>query len=606
MSAPAGRLATDEAVVVDVRDLRIDVLDKDVDIVDEVSLQISAGKVLGLVGESGCGKTTIGMALLGHCRHGAGMVSGSIHVDGTDLMTVSVREMDSIRGRVVAYIPQDPPTALNPVLRIGTQLREMLDTHLPEVSARDRDRRLRETLREASLPEDDHFLRRYAHQLSGGQQQRAALAMAFLCRPRVIVCDEPTTGLDVSTQARVLQTVRELAQIHRSAVLYVSHDLAVVSALADRVAVMYAGRVVESGTRDQIFGAPAHPYTRQLLNAVPEINSLRPPVGIAGYAPLPGARPAGCFYWPRCPWTIDRCRAEFPGTAEFAPGHVVRCHRAFDGLSIPSASTLLTRAPAGDIVLSARDITARYRGEAVVHDASFDLRSHDCLAIVGESGSGKTTLARCIVGLHREYSGGVILRGVELSLSARRRSDDQRRQVQYIFQNPFASLNPRRTVGDSIAMPLRLFLSMGKKRAWGRVSEMLDRVSLASSVMTAYPEQLSGGERQRAAIARALAAEPAVLICDEITSALDVSVQAAIIDLLASLRKEMGLSMLFITHNLAVVRVLADQVVVLSDGRIVEAAPTDQIFNDPQAPYTQSLLSNTPTLSGTPTLISTT
>lgn len=587
---------TEPEPVVDIRDLRINLLDSAVDVVDEVSLQIAPGEVLGLVGESGCGKTTIGMALLGHCRSGAGVVSGEIIVDGTDLMTLSDRMIRSIRGRVVSYVPQDPPTALNPILRIGTQLREVLEEHLTEYSAGDRADRLREVLREVLLPDDDAFLRRYAHQLSGGQQQRVALAIAFACRPRAIVCDEPTTGLDVTTQAHVLQTVRELARIHRTSVLYVSHDLAVVSTLANRVAVMYGGRVVEQGTRHQVFEQPGHPYTQQLLMAVPAVAGSRVPVGIPGYAPLPGDRPAGCFYAPRCPLVVDRCRVEFPQPSEVAAGHVVRCHRALERISITSEPMEPHPAASGDQVLTASDITAAYGGHAVLHDVSFDVRSGECLAVVGESGSGKTTLARCLIGLHHEYTGEVKLDGSALAPSSRQRTDDQRRKVQYIFQNPFASFNPRQTIGDSIAGSIRLFFDIRKSASRERVRDALEQVSLSANVMDSYPGQLSGGERQRAAIARALVAEPVLLVCDEITSALDVSVQAAILQLLVSLRSDMGLSMVFITHNLAVIRTIADRVVVMSDGQIVETNRTDELLENPQAPYTQALLENTPSI----------
>jgi peptide/nickel transport system ATP-binding protein len=319
--------ATPTAAPVHVDDLRIVLSGSGADIVDEIVIDIAPGEVLGLVGESGSGKTTVGMALLGYTRPGGKVSGGQVLIEGTNLAELRDAQLRRIRGGTVSYIPQDPGTALNPALRIGTQLSEVLEAH-GGLNDAERAARIRETLTEVALPNDDAFLRRYPHQLSGGQQQRVAIAMAFATRPHVIVCDEPTTGLDVTTQARVLQTVRDLCRSHRVAALYVSHDLAVVAELADRVAVMYAGRIVEAGTRDQLFSAPRHPYTQRLLRAVPDLAGKRAVVGIPGRAPLPGHRPAGCFFEPRCPLAEDHCREAFPPVSDLGAGHAVRCYRA--------------------------------------------------------------------------------------------------------------------------------------------------------------------------------------------------------------------------------------------------------------------------------------
>ncbi|MGH2857714.1 MAG: ABC transporter ATP-binding protein, partial [Solirubrobacteraceae bacterium] len=423
---------------------------------------------------------------------------------------------------------------------------------------------------------------------------------AFACRPHVIVCDEPTTGLDVTTQARVLQTVRELGQSHQVAAVYVSHDLAVVAELADQVAVMYAGRIVERGPRDAIFAAPRHPYTRKLLRAVPDLEGKRAVVGIPGRAPLPGHRPEGCFFSPRCDLATDICHQEFPRATELDAGHIVHCHHADEAVAaVPTTGETNAPAQPGEVVISVEHINARHGSNHVLHDIDVAVARNECVALVGESGSGKTTLARCIAGLHSNYTGEVRLDGAKLAESARRRSTQARRQIQYVFQNPYASLNPRRTVGQTIARQLRLFGTGGegsRRDTAARVGECLERVALSSAAAGRYPDQLSGGERQRVAIARALAAEPSLLVCDEITSALDVSVQAAIVELLRELRAQTGLSMLFITHNLALIRTIADRVVVMTDGRIVESGPTLQVFTSPQAEYTGKLLSNTPTV----------
>jgi peptide/nickel transport system ATP-binding protein len=590
---------TDNAVVV--RNLRIELVASGEDIVDQIVLEVTAGQVLGLVGESGSGKTTVGMALLGYTRPGGKVVGGDVVIDGQSLQGLGDGELRRLRGGTVSYIPQDPGTALNPALRIGRQLSEMLEAHATEMDKAQRDARIKETLEEVALPATDEFLKRYAHQLSGGQQQRVAIAMAFASRPHVIVCDEPTTGLDVTTQARVLTTVRELCQEHGVAALYVSHDLAVVAELADHVAVMYAGRIVERGPRDLIFAAPRHPYTRRLLRAVPDLAGKRAVLGIPGRAPLPGNRPSGCFFEPRCDLAIDQCTKEFPPPTAYEDGrHQVCCYRADDApAAIRVNSEQAPVGPAGDVVLSLSDVDASYGSNQILYDVNFEVRRNQCVALVGESGSGKTTTARCVAGLHHQYTGEVKLDDVTLGHAARARPAEARKRIQYVFQNPYASLNPRRTIGQTIARQLHLFPPEGgtSRATIGRkVAECLERVSLSGEAASRYPDQLSGGERQRVAVARALAAEPSLLVCDEITSALDVSVQAAIVELLRDLREQTGLSMLFITHNLALIRTIADKVIVMTEGRIVEYGDTIDVFQRPQAEYTQRLLANTPTV----------
>ncbi len=586
------------AVAVDVHDLRIELVGRDADVVDEITLQISPGEVLGLVGESGSGKTTVGMALLGHVRSGGRVGGGAVVIDGRDLSALGARDLRRLRGGTVAYIPQDPGTALNPALRLRRQLTEVLEAHAGQWGDDQRDQRIREGLEEVALPSDDAFLARYPHQLSGGQQQRVAIAMAFACRPNVIVCDEPTTGLDVTTQSRVLETVRDLCRSHSVAALYVSHDLAVVAELADRVAVMYAGRIVETGTRDQLFKAPRHPYTRRLLRAVPDLEGKRAVIGIPGTAPLPGGRPDGCFFHPRCTLASEKCHEEFPVAQDVGAGQLVRCHHAAEApreLPVEGGPTGAVGEVASEVVLAIRGLDAHHGDHHTLHGIELEVHRNECLALVGESGSGKTTLARCVAGLHKDYTGDVVLRDTPLPPAARRRSDAARKEIQYVFQNPYASLNPRRTVGQTVARQLELF-DPGRKDMDRRVGECLERVSLSGSAASRYPDELSGGERQRVAIARALAAEPALMVCDEITSALDVSVQAAIIDLLRELRAQMGLSLLFITHNLAVIRTIADRVAVMTKGTVVELGPTAIVLSEPSAPYTQQLLANTPSI----------
>ena len=502
-------------------------------ILDGVSYTVAPGEVLALVGESGSGKTTAGLAALGHFRRGLVASGGSVTVhprggDPIDVLSLDVAARRRLRGSTIAYIPQDPALSLNPAVRIGVQIAEVLETHGYPGSVPDR---VAEVLAEVGLPADETARRRYPHQLSGGQQQRVGIAMAFACRPSVVVLDEPTTGLDVLTQELVLKTVRELCSEHSVAALYITHDLAVVAELADRVAVMYRGDVVESGPVERLLRNPEHPYTRRLLDAVPDLD---------------------------------------------APGGLAPQER--------------------EPVLAAKSVSVSYGQHVVLREVDVSVAPGECLMLLGESGSGKTTLSQCIAGLTRSYSGTVALDGTGLAPSTRRRSDEQRRRVQYVFQSPFSSLNPRKTVAQSIEVPLVRLTNLSRTQRRERVAEMLDRVRLGRALANRLPEQLSGGERQRAAIARALVTTPDVLVCDEVTSALDVSVQATIVELLGELRRELGMALLFVTHNIALAREVADRIAVLRHGEIVEVGTVDDVLRSPSHPYTQSLLAATPRL----------
>jgi peptide/nickel transport system ATP-binding protein len=588
------------APVVEVEHLCVEVEGRGHDIVDDISFTINAGEVLGLVGESGSGKSTVGLALLGHTRRGASITGGAVRIGGREILSLPERQRRALRGNTVSYVPQDPASALNPGLRIRVQLEEVLEAHGWGESRLARAARLAEMLDEVLLPKDDAFLSRYPHQLSGGQQQRVGLAMAFACRPRVIVLDEPTTGLDVTTQRHVLATVRDLCAAHGVAALYVSHDLAVVASLADRVAVMYAGRIVEDGPERVLFHAAAHPYTRRLIEAIPEMSGRHALEGIPGTAPRPGHRPSGCFFAPRCTEAIDSCTLAFPPVDRVSDSHTVRCIRYRDVL----AGAVRERRPAAELpepasdtaVLRLTGINAFHHERQVLFDVDLSLKPRQCVALVGESGSGKTTLARCIAGLHRNFQGEIALRGAPMPPGARTRSREMRRELQYVFQSPYSSLNPRKTIGQIVAQPVRLFFDLGQQEAHERVVSNLERVRLSPSVMPRYPHELSGGERQRVAIARALAAEPTVLICDEVTSALDVSVQAAIVDLIGQLQREMNLALVFVTHNLALIRTIAEDVSVMSAGRIIEAGKVEDVLRSPQDSYTKALLADTPTM----------
>jgi peptide/nickel transport system ATP-binding protein len=587
-------------VRLDVRDLEIRLGRSGPDVVSEVCFSVRAGEVLGLVGESGSGKTTVALALLGHARRGLTITSGEIRLDDTDLLRLSQAELRRVRGAKVSYVPQDPAAALNPTLRIGTQLKEALEVHAGAVE--DPEARIMEVLSEASLQASPQMLRRYPHQLSGGQQQRVTLAMAFSCRPSLIVLDEPTTGLDVSTQRNVLDTIRSMCESYGVAAVYVSHDLAVVSDLVAQVAVMYAGRVIEIGRTTPLFGDPLHPYTRGLIAAVPSSERAEVLAGIEGQQPRPGQRGAGCSFSPRCTHARSDCRNEAPEPIMIS-GRAVRCLRVHEIRAVEPGRQLLLARPvdAGCAsVLSVRSVSASYSGQLALSDVNLSLAPQSCLAVVGESGSGKTTLARCIVGLHSKWTGEISFDGAELPRGTRQRSKSVLRRVQYIFQNPYTSLNPRKTVGSIVAQPLEQLRKIPRRERTQRVVQVLEEVSLGTSVLSRYPDQLSGGERQRVAIARALVVEPDLLVCDEVTSALDVSVQAIIVELLRGIQRQRSLAMIFITHNLALVRSIAQSVVVLCQGSVVESGPVDQILEHPAHPYTIQLVEDVPKLAISP------
>ncbi len=583
-------------------DVRLEVIGLEVrlassaaDVVSEVSFSLRSGEVLGLVGESGSGKTTVALALLGHARRGLAITAGQVRLHGVDLLRLGPSQLREARGRTAAYVPQDPAAALNPALRIGTQLREALTAHpgvTPDVPAR-----IAEVLAEARLDAGTDLLRRYPHQLSGGQQQRVALAMAFCCRPSLIVLDEPTTGLDVTTQRHVLDTVRSLCRSYGVTAVYVSHDLAVVAELVSQVAVMYAGRIVELGPTAEVFRSPAHPYTRGLLAAAPSPERAEILVGIDGQPPRPGSRPAGCSFAPRCGYAIEACSAEPPPPVQTG-SRLVRCIRAATIRAAARERTpvrpLASARPA--TLLSVRGLAAHYGPAQVLSGIDLDLAPETCLAVVGESGSGKTTLARCIVGLHAGWAGELTFDGAPMAAGTRRRSREQLRRIQYIFQNPYTSLNPRKTVGQIISQQLGHFTQLSFQQRSARIRQVLADVALDAGFASRYPDQLSGGERQRVALARALVVEPDLLVCDEVTSALDVSVQAVIIELLRRLQADRSLAMIFITHNLALVRSVAQTAVVLRDGRIVESGPVSDVLERPAHRYTARLMRDIPRL----------
>ncbi|MFZ6991995.1 dipeptide ABC transporter ATP-binding protein [Curtobacterium sp. RRHDQ66] len=542
-----------------------------VPVVRGVSFTIDAGRTLGLVGESGSGKSTVARTLLAHLRTGSTIVGGTVTVAQQDVFALSPAETRALRGGTASVVAQNAGQALTPSMRIGEQIREALRAH----GEPDGPERVAELVRLVRLPDPDTIVRRYPHQLSGGQQQRVAIAMAVAARPRVLVLDEPTTALDVVTQAAVLDLVADLGRELGMAVLLVSHDLGVVSAMADDLAVMRHGEIVEHRATADLFADPQHEYTRALLAAVPDgTRSNRTRSGPT--SPVPDRRASGETAVPMGRGSgRDGLESTVPGTV---------------------GSTATPTVPPVRPVVTARDLVVRYgRGlPAAVDGVSFEIAAHETLAVVGESGSGKSTLATALAGLVPAESGSFDYTDDTVTGDLREpvagRSAELRRAVQLVFQNADTSLNPRRTVGAAIARPLRLFTGSSSRE---RVAELLTQVGLGPEFANRLPAQLSGGQRQRVGIARALAAGPRLVIADEITTALDVQVQAGILSLLADLQRENGLSCLFISHDLAVVRGVADRVAVMTGGRIVEIGPTERVFTGPNHPYTSTLLAAT-------------
>jgi peptide/nickel transport system ATP-binding protein len=589
-------------------------------VVNDATFSIARGEALGLVGESGCGKTTTALALLGFQRPGSRIRSGTIDFGGRDLAHLSRRELQKVRGRRVSLVPQNPTTALSPGLRIGDQLAEAMAVHGVGSSGADRARRARELIAHVRLPVPERTARKYPHQLSGGQQQRVVIAMALACDPELIVLDEPTTGLDVTTQAQILDLLRRLRAELGMAMLYVTHNLGVVAAVCDRVGVMYAGELVEDAPVRELFAHPRHPYTRGLIDAVPSVAAPHRSRDFVLRGLLKrNELPKGCRFAPRCDFAEDACFEQRQLLRPIAEAHEVACRRVDEVERLTAGRTSAASyvplvAAADESLLDVAGLSITYDrrrrrlGRAarprlvVVQDVTFDLRARETFALVGESGSGKSTIARTVGGLLRPLSGQLTFEGRDLAATVESRSKDVRREIQIVLQNPDASLNPRQRVHQIVGRPLELFFGLRGKARRAGVAKALDDVRLDAAFASRYPDELSGGERQRVAIARALAARPRLMLCDEILSALDVSVQTNIVELLRQLQAEQGIAYLFISHDLAVVRALSHRVGVLYLGELCEVGIAEDVYAPPYHPYTHMLLSAVPEIGGENTM----
>jgi len=603
--------------VLSVKDLAVSysVRGGEVDAIYNVSFDIHRGQSFGLVGESGCGKSTVAWSIVSFLGQNGHVRKGSIQFLGQDLVGKTNDELRDLRGNQIAMVYQDPMQALNPSMRIGDQLEETLTFHQDMTSGEARSVCM-EMLDRVHMPDPSRILRCYPHQISGGQQQRVVIAMALLNNPALLIMDEPTTALDVTVAAAVLDLVAELRESLDTAILFISHNLGVIAQVCDRVGVMYVGELVEQSSTEEIFSNPMHPYTRGLLKCIPGLDdrkSNRSLVPIPGRVPPPDARPPGCHFTPRCSFAEAICSEASPEPTAFGD-HLVRCHLAgtlhdtadqnqTELANIPEESTTAPQIEVSDLRTHYPHRTGTFkellglepkRHVRALNGVSLSLSRGKTLGIVGESGCGKSTLAKTLIGLEPASGGEATFLGFDLTETLSKRSMELMGALQMVFQNPDSTLNPSYTIGHQIGRVMRRFNLVPRDRIHAEVLRLLDAVRLDESYYHRYPRQLSGGEKQRVGIARAFATHPELVLCDEPVSALDVSVQAAILNLLLDIQKEHGTTLIFIAHDLSVIRFFSDYVAVMYLGEVMEIGSADDIYDPPYHPYTEALLSAAP------------
>ena len=605
--------------LMEVRELVVDYWQQSrwVTVVEGLYLDVRRRETFGLVGESGCGKSTTANVMLGYRPGGSRYRKGSVTFEGKDLLTLHTAELRRLVGSQISLVTQNPATALSPGMQVGKQIAEAVLVHRYCSSEAEARKRTLDLIGLVSLASPSKVYGKYPHQLSGGQQQRIQIAMALACDPRLVVLDEPTTGLDVTTQAQVLDLLIDLRAQYGLSMFYITHNLGVVAQICDRIGVMYAGQLVEVAPRHELFSQPRHPYTHGLIASVPQMSAPSRKQGLLLRGLLRRDElPSGCPFAPRCEFAMERCYQEHQELVQLDEHHQVACWRVNEiptfqervatSKSTTSRATVLAIIPDEKPLLEVKDLQAGYvvRGSlldprrkflSVVQNIGITIRSGETFALVGESGSGKTTIARALAGLLPFVSGEVRFDyNYDLRLPVGKRSRELLRLIQFIFQNPDASLNPRQRIFQIIGRPLRIFFNLSGKELRTRTEKLLDDVRLEARYAQRYPDELSGGERQRIALARALAADPKLILCDEILSALDVSVQANVLELMIDLQARTNIAYLFITHDLAVVRSMAHQVGVMYRGNLCESGRVEEVFNPPFHPYTYLLISAVP------------
>jgi len=589
----------------------------DVPAVRDVTFDIMRGEAYGIVGESGCGKSTIAFGIVSFLGRNGKIVDGHILFQGRDLVGRSEEELRKIRGDRIAMVYQDPMQALNPSMRLGEQMAEVLTVHRG-MKKKDAEEKCVQMLERVYMPDPANVMRRYPHQISGGQQQRVVIAMALLNDPALLIMDEPTTALDVTVEAAVLDLIASLQRDFETAIMYISHNLGVVARVSSKVGVMYAGEIVERATVEDVYLRPYHPYTQGLMRCVPRLGMdkrssyLYP---IRGRVPSPADLPPGCVFEPRCDNARDECRRKKPDLRQIDPRHWARCHFAEEIARMEwrppeelmtDLSALAERVETRESILKVEHAKTYYRvpsrklvgGEKLyvkaVDDVSLEVRKGTTMGIVGESGCGKSTLVKTIIGMEKPTGGGFEFMGLDVSMPVSKRDLALIQELQMVFQNPDSTLNPSFNVGQQIGRPLRRFKTVPKDQVRAEVIQLLDMMKLGEGYYNRLPRQLSGGEKQRVGIARAIAGRPELVLCDEPVSSLDVSVQAVVLNLLLEIQRQLGTTLVFIAHDLSVVRFFCDHIAVMYLGQIAEIGPAEAIYVPPYHPYTEALLAAVP------------
>tara|TARA_Y100000590_G_scaffold74649_1_gene82411 strand:- start:2143 stop:4167 length:2025 start_codon:yes stop_codon:yes gene_type:complete len=580
----------------------------EISILRNITTNIKKGETVGIVGESGSGKSTLALAMMGYVKQGLFTIDGECLFNSYNLLALKNRDLEKIRGRKIAMIPQNAGQSLTPNLKIGYQIDEALSLHT-NLNKTERNNKISELLNKVRLPSPETMAFRYPHELSGGQQQRVAVAMALAGNPDLLLLDEPTTGLDVTTQAHVLELLKFIAKDTGTSMVYVSHDLGAIAQVSDRIIVMYAGEIVLEGPSRSILKDPIHPYTHGLLKSIPKLSLDGLPDSMPGSQPQPGNLGTGCSFYDRCKIADDKCKKNSPDLEYISELQTsVRCfnYKKLEKFNNETGHTHKKNDKTqGSEILNLSDVSISYAKQKfldqflnkitdnnpTVKDINIEIKKGETIALVGESGSGKSTILKSIAGLLRTKDGKIKFENEKiLSSDLKKRNSNDLRAIQLIFQNPDESLNPNHTVEQILSQPLKLYFGLKGEELKKNIVELLNKVRLGEFYMSRYPRQLSGGEKQRVAVARAFAAKPDIILCDEVTSALDVSVQAAVLNLLQTLKEDLQTTYIFVSHDLAVVRAISDRVAVLYQGRLCEIGPSKNVYQFPSHPYTEVLL----------------